>query len=175
MGWLNRGSRESSWYDVAQICPNGRVINSAAKSRPEYNAQFCSRCGEKTTAECAHCHTPVRGSLLHDISWSNHQADYEVNYVRPSFCRTCGEAYPWTHRKLEAAKDLARELDGLDDAERQLLANSLDDIVRDTPSTSVAATRFKRLVAKGGAAAAEMFKDILTDIVSETAKKMIWG
>jgi len=52
---------------------------------------------------------------------------------------------------------------------------TLDDIVADTPKTPVAASRFKRLVAKPGGAAAEAFMDIFTDIASETAKKMIWG
>jgi hypothetical protein len=46
--------------------------------------------------------------------------------------------------------------------------------VRDTPKTTVAATRFKKLVLKGGKELAGGFRDILVDIASETAKKILW-
>ncbi len=54
------------------------------------------------------------------------------------------------------------------------MRDSLDDIVRDTPKTTVAATRFKRILAKAGTGAGQAFRDILVDVISETAKKMIW-
>jgi len=38
----------------------------------------------------------------------------------------------------------------------------------------VAAIRLKKLFAKAGKGVAEGFKNILVDIVSEAAKKMIW-
>jgi len=161
-------------YDTAQICLNGHVINSAVKSRPEHNEAFCSRCGSKTITECQSCRCPIRGSDLDDIYWSTHR-EYQRNYVSPAFCIQCGAPYPWTERGLEAARELAAELESLDDSEKELLAASLDDIVRDTPKTSAAATRFKRLMAKAGGTAAQAFKHILIDIASETAKKTIWG
>lgn len=68
----------------------------------------------------------------------------------PSYCRACGKPYPWTALKLEAAKELVEELDGLDAEERQLLKQSLDDLVTDSPKTEVAGLRFKRLMKKGG-------------------------
>jgi len=95
-------------------------------------------------------------------------------YTPPSFCPECGKPYPWTEAKLKAAQELSDELDNLSLEERSLLKKSLDDIVRDTPETTVAATRFKRLVAKAGQVAADGLKDILVDIASETAKKLIW-
>ena len=51
---------------------------------------------------------------------------------------------------------------------------SLDDLVRDTPGTTVAATRFKRIATKAGGGAASAFKEILFSVVSETAKKILW-
>jgi len=92
----------------------------------------------------------------------------------PIFCPDCGKPYPWTEAKLKAAQELADELDNLSPEERDLLKRSLDDIMRDTPQTTVAANRFKRLVAKAGQVTAEGFRDILVDILSETAKKIIW-
>jgi len=92
----------------------------------------------------------------------------------PSFCPDCGKPYPWTEAKLKAAQELSDELDNLSSEERNLLKKSLDDIVRDTPQTTVAATRFKKLVAKAGKVAADGFRDILVDVLSEAAKKIIW-
>ena len=47
-------------------------------------------------------------------------------------------------------------------------------MVRETPQATVAATRFKSLVAKAGKPAADAFRDILVDILSEAIKKSIW-
>jgi hypothetical protein len=41
--------------------------------------------------------------------------------------------------------------------------------------THVAASRFKRLVKKAGVGAAEGFRNILIDVMSEATKKAIWG
>ena len=63
------------------------------------------------------------------------------------------------------------ELTG-DDATQ--FAESLNDIVRDTPRTQLAATRLERLMGKLGQQTASAIRDILVDIASETAKKVIW-
>jgi hypothetical protein len=73
-----------------------------------------------------------------------------------------------------AARELAFELSALEPDERDVLAKSLDDLVRDTPRTALAATRFKKLAAKAGSSAASGLKDILVSVVTETAKKIIW-
>ena len=91
-----------------------------------------------------------------------------------SFCDECGKPYPWTEAKLKAAKELADLLDNLNPEERNLLKKSLDDIVRDTPQTTVAVTRFKKLVAKAGPVAADGFRKILVDVLSEAVRKAIW-
>ena len=93
----------------------------------------------------------------------------------PIFCPDCGKPYPWTEAKLKAAKELTDLLEELEPEEREILKKSFNDIVRDTPQTTVAATRFKRLAAKAGKVAADGLKDILVDIASETAKKLIWS
>jgi len=50
-----------SWYDTAQICMNGHVINSMSKSHPEHNKKFCDKCGAPTINNCPKCNTPIRG------------------------------------------------------------------------------------------------------------------
>ncbi len=153
-------------YDIAQICLNGHLINSEAYFESGRNQNFCVDCGVATIIKCEKCKM-----LIHGSSTSTELYSY---YHVPSFCRYCGEAYPWVATRLRAAKDLAEELEELSENEKALLKQSIDDIVRDTPQTSVAVTRFKRLVIKGGKEVASAFKDILVDVASETAKKMLW-
>lgn len=160
----------TNWYDTAQICINGHVINSQSNYRPEHDKQFCNECGKPTITSCQNCNSSIKG-YYHVWPFAN------FNYTDlplPSFCPDCGSPYPWTEAKLKAANELSDELDNLTSEERNLLKKSLDDIVRDTPQTTVAATRFKKLVAKAGKAAADGFRDILVDILSEAAKKVIW-
>jgi hypothetical protein len=155
-------------YDIAQVCLNGHPVNPSADALPQHNQKFCGKCGERTIMACARCEAPIRGRYR-----SPGVADL-TRYVPPSFCHGCGHPYPWTDRRLKAARDLANELEKLDHDERELLSKSLDDLVADTPGTPLAATRFKRLVAKAGGGAAEAFKGILVDMLSETAKRLIW-
>ena len=155
-------------YDGALICLNGHVINQFATSQPIHNTEFCGKCGAETLFDCPSCKEKLRG-------------DYHVPGVisflpfkPPSFCPRCGKAFPWTTSALLAARMLAEETQGLSVSEREELSQSLDGLVRDTPQTTVAATKFKRLAVKAGKGVAEGFKQVLVDVVSETAKKIIW-
>jgi hypothetical protein len=65
-------------------------------------------------------------------------------------------------------------LDELTDAEKILLQASIDDLVADTPRTSVALVRFKKLMPKLGRQAAESLKSILVNVVTEAVKKQAW-
>ena len=157
--------RGKDWYDTAQICTSGHVINSCSISMPHLNRNFCERCGAPTITECPYqgCHSIIRGEFQASSS-----------FTRPSFCSDCGQPYPWTEAKIKAAQELADELDNLSLQEREMLKRSLDDIVKDSPQTTVAATRFKKLAAKAGKVAADGFRDILVDVLSEATKRIIW-
>jgi hypothetical protein len=177
-----------SWYDTAQICTNGHVGNWMSASKPEYNRGFCAKCGAPTITNCQYCNAMING-YYHKGRFTHEELDrmvlealdplpettpYNLGLTLPSFCPDCGKPYPWTEAKLKAAQEYSDELDNLSPEERNLLKKSLDDIVRDTPQTTVAATRFKKLVAKAGKVAADGFRDILVDVLSEAAKKIIW-
>lgn len=62
----------------------------------------------------------------------------------------------------------------LDDADSKKLKESINEIVRDTPQTQIGASRFKNVIAKVGSTTGNAIRNILVDIVSETAKKIIW-
>jgi hypothetical protein len=63
-------------------------------------------------------------------------------------------------------------LGGLNHEEREVLKASLDDLVRDTPSTPLAAIRFKRIVAKAGKEVPGFFRELLVGVASSAALKM---
>ena len=96
-------------------------------------------------------------------------------YDAPAFCYKCGKPFPWTDARLRAAEDLADELDDITSDERESLKKSLHDLVRETPSTRVAETRFKKIMQKVGRDGYEGMRALLKDIVSEAVRKTIFG
>ena len=158
-------------YDTAQICTSGHPINCCSVDLPQHNMEFCDKCGVPTVTECRYCGAYIRGYYHQEPVFS---FIYHRDFVPPRFCHSCGKPYPWTEAKLKAAQDLVDDLSNLNPGDRELLRSSLDDMVRETPQATVAATRFKRLVAKAGRPAADAFRDILVDILSEAIKKSIW-
>lgn len=160
-----RGQR---WFDTAQICLNGHIITSRSSNNPRKLQNFCDKCGAQTISACLNCKQDIRGDYYIGLQ------PVVTRHSPPGFCHSCGKPYPWTAERLRAAQELSDELEEITEEERIVLKKSLDDMVRDTPCTPVAAMRFKKLVAKAGKEAAEGFRNILVDVLSETAKKLIW-
>jgi len=157
-------------YDTAQVCLNGHMINSSAQSLPQHNSPFCDKCGAKTITQCPKCNTRIPGYYHVPGVVGFLGEDKPRNY-----CHQCGAAYPWIESRLSAAREYIRELDRLNENEKGLLSRSLDDLVRDTPSTAISVMRFKQLTAKAGAVAIDGLKTILVEIVVEAAKRQVWG
>ncbi len=176
------------WYEKAQICTSGHVINWMSALKPEYNRNFCDKCGAPTITNCQYCKAVIRG-YYHEGLPAYEDADmvlqevmglipsamnYNINLIRPSFCPDCGKPYPWTEAALKAAQEYSDELENLSPEERDLLKKSIDDIVRETPQATVAVSSFKRLVAKAGPVAADMYREILLPLLNEAIKRQIW-
>jgi hypothetical protein len=157
------------YYDTAQVCLNGHVVNSFFLKHPQHNLSHCQACGAQTVTVCSHCKANIRGAYVLGGGWPS-----DPIQAPPAFCHKCGKPYPWTEKRLGAARALVAEIEGLDESDRAILTTSLDDLVRDTPDATVAAVRFKKIVSKTGTAVAQGFKDILINVVSETVKKLIW-
>lgn len=160
-------ARSEGW-EIAQICLNGHVTNSTTIQYPQHSQQHCDKCGEPTITQCPACNTPIRG----EYQYANVVA--LTHYQAPSYCFNCGKAFPWTDAKMQAAIELMTEEGGLKGEEIPQFQQSVQDIVRDTPRTQIGASRFKRFLAKAGKETASAVRDIMVDIVSETAKKVIW-
>ena len=80
----------NAWYDTAQICQGGHVINPASVGSPAHNQRFCHMCGKAAITACPACTAPIRG-VFHDGGSAR-----PAEYTRPSYCHNCGKAYPWT-------------------------------------------------------------------------------
>ena len=158
-----------SYYDVAQICENGHVVNSSAREFPTSNSPFCATCGAKTIMACPSCAAPIRGYYhVPDVISFDH-------YTAPAFCHQCGTPFPWTDAALAAASELAGVLEGLSEQEREELKKTLGDLVRETPRTRVAETKFKSIMRKARKDGYDAMKSVLTDVLSETVKKTLFG
>ncbi|NQS89714.1 DUF2321 domain-containing protein [Patescibacteria group bacterium] len=158
----------SGYYDTSQICLNGHVANDSYHEYAAHNQEYCSKCGEATIFKCQNCHAEIRG-------------DYKTRNVigvgvrkAPNFCHKCGKPYPWTDKKLEAAREMIAELDELSEDEKKKLDNSLDDLISETPKTEVAGLYFKKILKKLGKDSYESIRSILVDVASETIKKSLF-
>lgn len=157
-------------YRVAQICPNGHVVTEAANQYPECREAFCSKCGEATIIKCSNCSASIRG---------NHADEYGITclteYERPAFCHNCGKAFPWTERMIASAVELVEVGANLSHEELQQFRSDLTELTKDSPKTQISSLRFKKIMDKVGKPIASGVRDIVVDVLSETAKKAIWG
>ena len=155
----------TDFIDTAQICLGGHIITDAINKNPEYKEKFCSKCGKATIVNCPNCNKEIKGH--HYLS-----GVIMPRISLPKYCSNCGEAYPWTKSRIETAQKLTDDLKELNTEEKEELKKTIDNIVQETPQTENAATRFKWLTDKAGLAA-KPIRELIVDIASETAKKII--
>lgn len=156
-------------YRMAEVCPNGHVSTSSADTSPELREKFCSSCGEPTMMNCPSCSSTIRGYYYVEGVFGL------GGYTPPAHCHNCGSAFPWTARKVDSAVELVEVGGGLDDAELAQLRTDLTELTKDSPKTQVASLRFKKAMSKAGSSVAQGVRDIVVDVLSEAAKKAIWG
>ena len=157
------GERLPFW--IAQVCGNGHVISPQIDNYPGASEKYCSTCGTETISACQSCKAPLRGrSRYHNMG---------DLWTRPTFCVECGVAFPWTTNAISAARELA-VAENVAEMDRTVLPEIIENLLRDTAQTPVAATRLKNLLAKVSPVAGEGFKQILISVVTESAKRLIW-
>lgn len=156
-----------SGYHTAQICKNGHVITSYADEYTYSKENYCSKCGTATITHCPKCLSKIRGR---EIDYG-----YLGNYTAPAYCYNCGQAYPWTLDKLEATQELLALDSILSTEELNYLSSNLNSLLVDTPKTNLVATKFKISLSKISKVTASAIRDIVVDIASESAKKIIFG
>ncbi len=153
-------------YKNAQVCKNGHIITGNIENGD--TAKFCSLCGAETITACGECGASIRGDV-YEIGWSG----VAPMDAKPAFCPNCGTPYDWTQRQIQAAKDLADEIDDIDDAERERAKGSFVDLVSDNPQTTVAAARVSKLISNAGPVVGSAIKEIAISIATDAAKKLM--
>jgi hypothetical protein len=159
---------DRSRYMSAAICLHGHTAAESIEWSPERVGQFCTECGERIITACPACDAAIRGhyNIPGVISLSG--------YSPPSFCHSCGQPFPWTTRRLEAANELLSEL-SLSDIDRELVQKSLVEVTRDTSHTPVAASRLKRIVGRATDAGGKALWKMAIDVATDAAKKAMLG
>lgn len=157
-------------YRIAQVCPNGHVATTAADQHPELRETFCSKCGETTITQCPNCDAPIRGNYYVEGVFG-----FGGDYEPPAFCHNCGRSFPWTERRITSAVELVEVGAELSIEELQQFRSDLTELTKDSPKTQIASLRFKKVMAKVGTSIASGVRDIVVDVLSEAAKKAIWG
>jgi hypothetical protein len=157
-------------YRVAEVCPNMHVSTNSADTSPELREKFCSQCGEPTMTQCPSCKASIRGYY-----YVEGVITLGRGYEPPSFCYSCGSAFPWTERKIASAVELIEVGANLPAEELEQFRADLTELTKDSPKTQVASIRFKKVMAKVGTSVASGVRDIVVDVLSEAAKKAIWG
>jgi hypothetical protein len=136
-------SRVDHFTGVA--CLNGHVITAAAEAYSTRAATTrCKDCGAATIRICRECGVGIRGGR-----YTNRLDDRaEPEWAVPSYCHSCGAAFPWTRLKREAIEATIAELQELDATEREGLLAVVSDMVLETPKTAVAVMRWQRAFSK---------------------------
>jgi len=154
-------------YRVAQICWNGHCITDSANANPELCADFCRKCGAKTTTYCPLCKEYIRGEYyVPEVLLLGAR-----KFRAPAYCHKCGAAYPWTQASLDAAKTLILEDENTTQEEQNKLIEVLPALLVDSPNSQLAESRLKRFLSKAGPFIAEGIRDIIVGIAAETIKK----
>lgn len=156
-------------YLVAQVCQNGHVATCSADEYPELQERFCSKCGEATIMQCPSCDVSIRGLFQIEGMFVSRV------YAPPAFCYNCGKAFPWTERKIASAVELLEDAADLSPEELQRFRSDLTELTKDSPKTQVASLRLKKIMNKVGTSIASSLRAILCDVLSEAAKREIWG
>lgn len=166
MTWSDE-PREQSRYLTAQVCLNGHTATDRLETSPEAAERYCSVCGSPTISACPACHAGIRGDYVVP------GVPVIMPYHPPHHCHNCGEQFPWTTSRIAAAKEMADELD-ISDSDREILKSAIVDLSTDNPKTELAAGRYKRIVSSVGKSAGNALKSILVDVITESAKKMLF-
>lgn len=138
--------------------------------RIKMNAQNkCDKCGSDTISTCLSCGTPIKGSFIYP---SNMIGYHSFNF--PNYCYDCGEPYPWTTLILENAIELISLDEGVNSDIKEIIKNSIPDLLLNTPTTPIALAKFKINVEKLSTPIKDGLYQLLIDVASETVKKAIF-
>jgi len=152
----------SNYY--AKICLNGHVL---VERHPLTTKEYCEKCGAIMLSVCPNCNSKIR-----EWNFNNVVMTSTPKFTKPMYCKTCGMPYPWTKAALEATTLMIQEDAELSELERKNLADSLPDIIAETPKTKVATIRIKKALLTAGEFTSEAIRQFIIDFGCELAKSL---
>lgn len=153
-----------------EICLNGHQINQKSDYDEDPDPPFyCEDCGQKIIRTCQKCNEPIDGFVQYTGDFIGHDKAYVPNY-----CKHCGGSYPWTESIIEGTKELISLDSSISQEDKEAIEISVPDLLVDTPKTKVAATKFKMLTSGATSIVKDGLRELLVDVVSETAKKIMF-
>lgn len=155
-------------HKTARFCWNGHKIRDAVEMFPGISEDYCTMCGKQTITSCPKCSYPIQGAYVSGASVFHLK-------ITPGFCGNCGKAYPWTESAIEAVRELANLIQDIEEQEVNTIIENLPDLLTDTPKSQVAIIRTKQFLNRAGKEVGEGIKQVLIGIVTEAAKKGMWG
>ncbi len=157
-------------HEIAEICRNGHVINSAVRTIDAVNP-YCHRCGEETVFACENCTKDIRGEYYEQYSRRDEPNKPSPSYHAPAFCYSCGSPFPWTVRQKQAAVEMF--IDQVQDkAEQDAFRDNLDEIIKDTPSTALAMSRMAKTLKALKSPIADILTKTVVSLSSDGAKEL---
>jgi hypothetical protein len=120
------------------VCRRGHI----AGLRDDEYPKFCDRCGAGVYGACPSCGREFYAGML---SMSRPAESYPR-----SFCRHCGQPYPWATREdiVSHVENILAEHRDLPEGDRRLLADQLESLRQlpeDAPTESLQANALDRL------------------------------
>lgn len=160
----------SEKYDVMQVCENGHKITGLYDLKPERRQNFCSNCGAKTMNVCPNCNKEIQGDRIAENIYKNYPIQLKRAHV-PSYCKNCGEPYPWTKKRIQTAIQNFMEFGDLNEDEKKTIEQDVENIAKDVPESELAARRIKRIWERGKSVGYE----IIMEFASRTAAQILKG
>ncbi len=164
--WDDYGRREQAWYDTAQVCINGHLINSSSKSSPDRNERHCGICGAATVTTCAKCNADIRG--YHHVPGVIAFGPTEA----AAHCHECGQPYPWTKQRLDALSELVELLE-IDSGVKDALKADLQALTVEVPRSNVAAARMSTVLQHATPELAAAIKNAVGEVATASVKKAL--
>lgn len=152
-------------YYCVHVCSNGHYL---VTRNPISDKEFCEKCGSEMMDKCPHCHNPIKEWKIEGLIFLD-----EDDYQRASYCKHCGQPYPWTQAALETITELIQEESELDNLQQDKLITSLPDIISETPKTQLAVVRLKKALLSAGKFTADALRQFAIDFGCEFAKKQL--
>lgn len=153
-------------YHNATICLNGHVLSKKTAN----SHRFCPKCGKETFSHCPSCNSPIHGLVRIDGVAILYDRPYDIPY----YCYECGSPYQWTKQILDNAVELLALDEELDSASKELIKNTIPELIVDTPTTPIAIAKYQKGMSKAGQIIKDTMRQLLVDVISETAKKALF-